>query len=91
MDGVSVGGRSDGSGLPLGRALGVQGLVVLQGVGPGGSEKMGGKRCLCLSSKLSLYWRSRLGGSPTTFGASTSFCSVREIALRTAVDHARPP
>ena len=55
-----------------------------------GSEKMGGKRCLCLSSKLSLYSRSRLGGSPTTFGASTSFCSVQEIALCAAVDHARP-
>ena len=49
-----------------------------------GSEKMGGMRCLCFSRKLSLYWRSRLGGSPTASGASTSFCSVREIAPHTA-------
>ena len=47
-------------------------------------------RCLCLSRKPSLYWRSRLGGSPTASGASTSFCSVQEIAPHTAVDLAQP-
>ena len=43
-------------------------------------------RCLCFSRKLSLYQRSRLGGSLTASGTSTSFCSIWEIAPCTAVD-----
>ena len=37
----------------------------------------------------SLSLRSRLGGNPTAPGASTSFCSIREMASRTAEDQAR--